>query len=245
MGRLSRASTVAALCALASCAVIAGIKKTTDEPDVEESGVSDAAADESQPPPSGDDAGDQLGTDDDASVVEPGDAGFTDDGGDPPPPADAGLCNPTTTFTPSTGATGTVCNAGNVLAGVSGYAGLDYTNNVQKLGLLDGVNVTACIGVTFPKTLQSFVVRTSAVAKACDRACIGSFCGTGHSAAVFAGTSGSYKHVATLTLGTSYADFTIDVDAGTTPNQVVVCRTGWSGERDDVAVYSIFGTCAP
>jgi hypothetical protein len=238
-------ATLGIMIVMLSCQAILGIEDTRDDP----TGINEDASglDTSNARDDGvshaEDGGDQLDPTD-AEILLPADSGVDDDGGEGTITPDAS-CSPTSTFIPVTGATGTVCNPNSALPNTVGSTGLDFTNNVQKLASVDGRNVTACSGVKFPKEVTQVVVRVAAVAKACDKACVGSFCGTGRSAAVFAVTSGGNKYLGTASTTGAYADFKINVPATLHATQIFVCRTGWSGERDDVAISSIYGTCVP
>jgi hypothetical protein len=246
MGRWAKAAVFGAIFAT-GCAALVGIEDTKDvaEPGpVPEAGADVVVDDVVVPVDAGSDAGDLPDDDDAGPVIQPVDSG-PDDGGDPPPPPDAGACNPTSAFVPVTGADGTVCNAANILAGNSGAAGLDYAYAGGSEGHIDGRGVTSCVGAEFAKVLTEIVVRASSSSKGCDFACGNGFCGTGDTAYVFAGSSGVFKYIGGIAVGSKYADFHLTPPAGLSPHEVVVCRAGSGGLRDDIDVYSIFGTCLP
>jgi hypothetical protein len=239
VGREARAVVLGCCVLLLGCAALVGIEGTTDEvPGGQEAGQPEAPAEDG-------DSGDQLGDTDGDIVLPSGDAGLTDESGGPiigDAGADAAACDPVSTFIPVTGATGTVCNANNLLPNMAGSAGLDR-NYTDAPGTVDGKAVASCVGANFPKPLVRVVVRAASISKACDVACT-TECGTGHDHSVFVGSVGAYKYAGTMQLTSTYASFDVAVPVGVgNPTQVVVCRTAYGMGRDDVVISGIVGIC--
>jgi hypothetical protein len=249
VARHPRAFILGCIALSCGCAAIVGIEATTDERPLPDGGdgavvVEAGPLEDSAPGPG--DGGDQLGNLDGEVPLSGGDGGGVDDAGNPvlgDAGPDSSACFPVTTFIPTNGGTGTVCNPNNVLPSTSGATGLDFAYT-DKLGIIDGRNVTSCIGANFAGSLLHVLVRAASTAKACDVTCSGAECGTGHNHNVFVGSAGVFKYAGTMALTSSYATFDVTVPVGVVdPTQVVVCRSGYGTGRDDVLVSFIAGIC--
>ena len=140
--------------------------------------------------------------------------------------------------TPS-GASGDVCSLNAILATDDSDCGLDCPS--AGAAALDGVSVTACVGVDFGGefTLDPIIVRARTGHNACGTACVGADCDTGHSMHVFRGIAkGAYTYVATQqNMTNKNTDYAFNL--GAPARFVVVCRSAWGPVRDDILVDSI------
>ncbi len=141
------------------------------------------------------------------------------------------------------GGCGVVCTPANALAQDGAFAGLDCAGSGAVT--LDGQSVTACVGADFGNafSLGSAVIRAKSTHSACGTACKTTYCDTGHSMDVFAGTTkGSYSFVKQIDINSTLVDYSVDLTAPV--RYVVVCRGGSGNARDDVVVDSIHaGPC--
>jgi hypothetical protein len=139
---------------------------------------------------------------------------------------------------------GNVCSLPNAIGQDGQVVGLDDAT-ANSDGFIDSVDVTGCVGVDFGHiaNFDPVTVRAGTVAMACTYGCTGAQCGTGHSMQVFRGTvAGTYRHFSTVNLTSqSLTDYVSSF--GEMVRYVVVCRSAWSLDRDDVVVDSIAGTC--
>jgi hypothetical protein len=179
---------------------------------------------------------------DDASAA--GDASATSDASEAskPPTCVNGRIGGVAAFdaTPA-GAKATACGVSNALIVDDQVAGLDADDYAGSV-LLDGIHVHACVGVEFGAPLKTAVMRLGPSGNACGAACLGSQCGQGHWAEVFAAPSrGGYRFVGELTTGASLGELSIAVPP--TTRVVLVCRGGWSQDKDHVVVDAITAAC--
>jgi hypothetical protein len=211
-----------------------GTDLTSGEPVVADSGTSEAA--------SAADTGTSSGTLVDASAD-------VDAGDKPAKCTKAGdIVRPVRAFdaTPAAAAAlGNTCNLQAVLVEDGQVAGLDRKGDAYAD--IDGQGVVACVGVEMPEgtVIDRVLVRVSAVGNACGGACELATCGTGRSFPIYVGTSETNLVMAKNGNEASAAPTTLDVPAPVTVSArfVVVCRSIWGAERDDIAVDSIAAIC--
>jgi hypothetical protein len=139
--------------------------------------------------------------------------------------------------TPS-GTDSKACGIGSVSTNDGSTGGLACAG--AGYGVIDGHNVTACIGADFGATLpiNSVVVRAAAAKTACSITCTGADCGSGVPTHLFAGTSKtSLSFVKTFNPTSTMADFSANL-AGL-ERYVVVCRSAFGSTYDQVVIDSI------
>lgn len=204
---------------------------------------------------SGDPVASDSGTSEAASVADtssgtPVDASADVDAGDGPSKCTkAGdIVRPVRAFdaTPAAAADlGNTCNLQAVLVEDGQVAGLDRRGD--PYAVIDGQGVVACVGVEMPEgtVIDRVLVRVSAVGNACGGACVPASCGTGRSFPIYVGTSETSLVMAKNGNEASSAPTTLDVPVPVTVSArfVVVCRSTWGTERDDIAVDSIAAIC--
>jgi len=152
-----------------------------------------------------------------------------------PPEVDAG--------TPS------ACSIDSVLVEDGIVAGLDRNGTAYKS--IDGQGIVSCIGVEMAPgvVIDRVLVRARAAGDACggspcDPSTPGG-CGSGHSFPIYVGTTATDLVMAMNGNDVNATLQTIDVPAPATVSArfVVVCRSTWGLERDDIAVDSIAAIC--
>jgi hypothetical protein len=140
-----------------------------------------------------------------------------------------------------TGAKATACGIANALVADGQVTGLD-ADDYGGTVLLAGRDTHACVGVEFEAPVKTVYVRVAAGPNACGRPCLGTECGDGDYAEVFtAPARGGYQFLRSLTTGPALAEQSLPVPS--TTRVVLVCRGGWSMEKDDVLVDSITAAC--
>lgn len=133
-----------------------------------------------------------------------------------------------------------------MLAEDGNVAGLDKDGTVIKLS---GFDVDGCVGVEFPEgvTIKDLLVRAGAVENACGTSPCGGDggCGSGHTMAVFVGTSPDTLTLAIYMLPISgvLAAYEVAAPSSVAGRFAAVCRVAFGGGRDDVVVDSIRARC--
>lgn len=139
------------------------------------------------------------------------------------------------------GAKGSACAVDNALIAddkVTGLEADDYAGSVP----LDGVAAHGCVGVEFEAPTRTVFLRVAATGNACGAACLAGYCGQGDYAEVYAAPSrAGYRFVIEVTTTSTLGERMVAVPQGT--RVVLVCRGGWSKDKDDVAVDAITAAC--
>lgn len=159
-----------------------------------------------------------------------------------------GVCEPGRTVRPATAfdafpGLGQVCGTANAIVADGLVAGIDRPRSGANI-LLDGENVTGCLGVDFGAvlTLESFTVRADAVADGCGTACE-SPCSSDYMR-LFVGQR--LDEYTVLSGYISLADRPLTdylVPFGGSARYLVICRGGAGWASADVAVDAVTATC--
>jgi hypothetical protein len=138
-----------------------------------------------------------------------------------------------------------VCNVDAVLVEDGVVAGMDRVDGTYES--IDGQGIVSCIGVEMAPgvVVDRIRVRAQAVQSACGGMCQNTGCDTGHSFPIYVGTSETNLVMASNGNDVSANLAMIDVAAPTAVSArfVVVCRSTWGLERDDIAIDSIAAVC--
>jgi hypothetical protein len=210
-----------------------GTAVTEAGPDVETGAVTEGGGG----PPDSSDA--SVDGDGDAALIDAGPTKCTQPGD---------VVRPIRAFdaTPAAVGAGThVCNVDAVFIEDGIVAGMDRVD--ANYASIDGQGIVSCIGVEMAPgvVIDHVLVRAQAVQSACGGMCMNTGCDTGHSFPIYVGTSETDLVMAANGNDVSTTLSKIDVAAPTTISArfVVVCRSTWGLERDDIAIDSIAATC--
>lgn len=138
------------------------------------------------------------------------------------------------------------CNVQAVLVEDGTFAGMDRSLDFTP-ATIDGQDVVSCIGVEMAPgvVIDRVLVRAQAVPTACNTTCKSGSCGTGDSFPIYVGATETDLVMAKNANDVDGTPKTIDVAAPITvaARFVVVCRSTFGTERDDIAVDSIAAIC--
>lgn len=153
------------------------------------------------------------------------------------------VVGPVSTFAALPDAGDNACRVQAVLEVDDVAAGLDALQ-YGTFALLDGKDVTGCIGVSFPGEVSSLIVRARAVGDACGRGCANGECGTGQQLLAFYGTGPTtLRAFDPQAISGQFAEYTFAVPNAPGVTHFAVCRVAWSPDKDDVEVDAIRGRC--
>lgn len=148
------------------------------------------------------------------------------------------------------GGSGVTCNADYVLVRDNKFVGLDRTKGSE--GVLDGKNVTGCVGIELDGLARVAGVKIHAASvddacgtTPCSEVAPDAGCGTGHTLYVFAGPNrDTLTRAGLLSNIDKSADYVLEFDGDARDvRTIVACREGWNADRDDIGIDYLAGFC--